>query len=76
MYFAVHVGGTLDPAREEMEREYQDLHGQVTEETPKQNPSNRIPQTGVIQNPEDLSAFSLDNPVIKAVVCFYSIYAS
>ena len=59
-----------------LEREYQDLHGQVTEETPKQNPSNRIPQTGVIQNPEDLSAFSLDNPVIKAVVCFYSIYAS
>ena len=65
MYFAVHVGGTLDPAREEMERlerEYQDLHGQVTEEPPKQNPSNRIPQTGVIQNPEDLSPFRLTTP--------------
>ena len=36
--------GTLEPAREEverLEREYQDLHRQVTED-----PSNRIPQTG------------------------------
>ena len=37
--------GTLEPAREEvelLEREYQDLHGQVTEETPKQDPPNWI----------------------------------
>ena len=58
VYFAVHVGGTLDPAREEMERlerEYQDLHRQEPED-----PSNRIPS--VIQNPEDLSPFRLTTP--------------
>jgi len=40
--------GTLEPAREEverLEREYQDLHRQVAEETAKQDPPNwRYPE--------------------------------